>query len=247
MKKLFFAAMMLLSSVTINSMNTITMGDTVRINPNKLDGYFLWTAKMVNEGMCDQFSISVTYPRGLSPKLVSGIVPFDEMAVLYMDKNGEESYYMPSLTVSAAYADISCHIPILGYWDYNMDGELESYGTAKWMPGTHDMFGLNLAVQPYFRSGTVIFDGTITSGSDQRGAVLQGVRFYSRTYFYVGLAKGDVTGNEQITIGDLTDLIDFLLGTIMFDEFQKQAADTNRDGEINIADVTTLVDMLQHV
>ena len=38
MKNLIFAAMLLVS-VTMNAASYFTAGDTVRINPNKLDGY----------------------------------------------------------------------------------------------------------------------------------------------------------------------------------------------------------------
>ena len=244
MKKLQILAMVAAATMNMNAVNTITMGDTVRINPNKLGGYTMLAAEMTIDGMCDSWSIDVSYPQGFSPKLVAGIVAFDDMAINYLDRNGQEVFYTPPLQVSAAYGNISATSTEMGWWDYNQDGYLESYGTAKWMPGKRQIFALNMAVSYGFREGYVVFDGILTSGPDQRGAVLQGVRFYSRTWVWVGLQPGDITGNEMITVGDIADLVDLLLGSNRLDEFQRKAADVNFDGEVNIADVSTLIDWL---
>ena len=244
MKKISFLAALLLTFVSANGINCISLGDTVRVNPNKLGGYTMLAAEMTIDGMCDNFSMEATYPQGFSPKLVAGIVAFDDMAINYLDRNGQEVFYTPPLQVSAAYGNISATSTEMGWWDYNQDGYLESYGTAKWMPGQRQIFALNMAVSYGFREGYITFDGILTSGPDQRGAVLQGVRFYSRTWVWVGLQPGDITGNEMITVGDIADLVDMLLGSIRFDEFQRKAADVNFDGEVNIADVSTLIDWL---
>ena len=52
---------------------------------------------------------------------------------------------------------------------------------------------------------------------------------------------GDVNGDGQVTITDLTELIDNLLNGI---EVPTEEADANGDGQVNIADVTALIDML---
>ena len=53
--------------------------------------------------------------------------------------------------------------------------------------------------------------------------------------------RGDVNGDGEVAIGDLTELIDMLLsgGTI-----NNPAADCNMDGSVGIADVTALIDYL---
>ena len=51
---------------------------------------------------------------------------------------------------------------------------------------------------------------------------------------------GDVDGDGQVNIADVTALIDLLLaGTT-----PPAAADVDGDGKVNIADVTALIDML---
>jgi hypothetical protein len=54
---------------------------------------------------------------------------------------------------------------------------------------------------------------------------------------------GDVNGDGEVNIGDVTAIIDYLLGTAG-DNFNVEAADVNRDGEVNIGDVTAIIDML---
>ena len=51
---------------------------------------------------------------------------------------------------------------------------------------------------------------------------------------------GDVNGDGEVSIGDVTALIDTLLRNSSF----SPAADVNSDGEVNISDVTTLIDLL---
>ena len=55
--------------------------------------------------------------------------------------------------------------------------------------------------------------------------------------------RGDVNMDGKITIADVTDLIDILLGSVLT-VYDMNAADTDRDGKITIADVTTLIDYL---
>lgn len=235
---------MLLTAVSMNSANMLSMGDSIRIKPAKLDGYTQHVVTMYNEAFCDSWFMSVTYPEGLMVKLVAGATPLDGMTVPYIDRYGNEQIYECPLNVSAAYGTVSSEITANGYWDYRGNGEFDPYGTIKWAPGAHSMFQFNFYVDPAFRNGYVIFDGRITSGTDQRGPILQDVRFYTRTYMWVGYMKGDVDGNERLTIADVSALIDYLLTDEGLDEFQLDAADVNYSGEVTIADVSTLIDIL---
>lgn len=243
-KNIIMAMIAAIVSMSMCATNCLTMGDTIRIKPVKLDGYSKHVVTMFNEGFCDSWTMAVTYPDGFTPKLVSGITPLDGMTVPYTDRYGNEQVYECPLNISAYYLNIGSSITVNGYWDYRGNGELESYGTVKWAPGAHAMFEFNFYVDPEFRAGYITFDGRITSGYDQRGAILQDVRFYTKCWVYVGYMKGDVTGNERLSIDDVTAMIDYLLTGEGFDEFSLAAADVNGDGAVTIIDTTDLINML---
>lgn len=246
MKKFYsLAVLAALVSIMANASSFIGFGaDSIRINPNRLGGYFQCPVVMHNEGYCNAWNVAVTYPEGFFPKLVAGIRPLDGLTVTYLDRNGDEQVYTPNLNASVQYQDIAAFIPVSGYWDYNMDGEFEPYGAAKWLPGEHEMFEYNFAVDWDFRTGYVILDGTLSSGYDDRGPILQNVKFYTRTYFWVGYEVADCSGDGKINIADVSLLIDYLLTHDGFDEFQLAAADANQDGIVGIADVSTTIDMI---
>ena len=54
---------------------------------------------------------------------------------------------------------------------------------------------------------------------------------------------GDLNGDGFINIGDVTILIDYMLGD-QIESFDIDNADVNGDGEINIGDVTAIIDLL---
>lgn len=234
-------------AMNANAMSTIRFaGSDVRISPKYLNGYYKAYVYADFDGMCDNISINLTYPSYLRPKVVNAVTPCDGYSVNYLDAQGEEHNEWPPITTYMPdYTTISCVSTYDGYWDYNGDGILETYGTAKWEPGTHLFFSINLYVGACFDEGHITMSGILTSGPDQRGPVLQGVRFFSNTHFWIGYRPGDVTGNERLTIDDVTDLIDLLIGVGYHDEWQRKAADFDQNGEVDIADVTKLLDNIE--
>ena len=58
-----------------------------------------------------------------------------------------------------------------------------------------------------------------------------------------GSMLGDVNMDGRISIDDVTDLIDILMGSVLT-VYDMNAADVDRDGRISISDVTDLIDML---
>ena len=61
--------------------------------------------------------------------------------------------------------------------------------------------------------------------------------------FTVNNTTGDVNGDGQVNIGDVTDLIDYLMSGNA-SGINVAAADVNGDGGVNITDVTDLIDLL---
>jgi hypothetical protein len=249
MKKMIFAAMMLLVAISSSATSFIGLdADTMRINPNRLTGY--WQVPVVADfgGYADTWQVSVTYPGGVIPKLVAGITALEGMTVGYTDPTGTMQTYEAPLQVSAMYETLSSTTAgIYGYYDYNYDGVYETYGNIKWEPGKHQMWEFNLYIPADFRRGYIIFDGTINSGYDARGAILSNVRSYKRTWLWVGYERGDVNGDGKVNITDATMLINCIsMCTDDFDEFQLAAADFNGDGEINISDAVVLINYIKN-
>jgi len=58
--------------------------------------------------------------------------------------------------------------------------------------------------------------------------------------------RGDVNGDNEVNISDVSFLIDYLLGTVS-PLFNVEAGDVNGDNEINIGDVSSIIDILLSV
>ena len=65
-------------------------------------------------------------------------------------------------------------------------------------------------------------------------------RLFYRIVPFIGAGPGDINGDGNIAINDVTNLIDQLLSS---DELPAYA-DVNGDGVVTIKDVTVLIDML---
>ena len=80
-----------------------------------------------------------------------------------------------------------------------------------------------------------IYDLTITFNPET-----EEVNFIAAKHEEVPAARGDVDGDTNVNIADVTALIDLLLSNGQ----APASADSNMDGTVNIADVTTLIDYL---
>ncbi len=242
MKKIFLITMCLFAIVA-NADNYFTIGDTLRLHPKYLGGYYSTDVCAHIDGMMDNFSIVISYPDGFRPKGWHGIDGGEDLTITYSDYTGMEQTYTAALTISTDYAEVSSYIPVTGYWDYNMDGVLEPYGTAKWTAGDYgQMFTFHFYVEDTFRSGWLTMDGHLDSGTDRRGAILADVTFFKRTWVYIGYKSGDTNGNDRYDVGDVTDIIAYVLGnTSHLDDFGLSAVDANGDGEVDVTDVTTII------
>ena len=242
MKKLMIIAA-LIAAMSVQAASMFTIEDNYRINPNKLGGYETIDFLAHLDGYADGWSLDMTYPDGILPKLVAGIAPLEGLCVDYVDRNGNELEQTPDLHVSAGYAGISAYLTGDGYWDYNNDGILECYGSVKWEPAWYRMFEMTFYVDPNFRRGNIVIDGHFTSSTDRRGPVLSDVWFYRVCPLWVGYIPGDVSGNGKHDIADVTMLIDYLVGNDAdLDEFQFAAGDADGNGTTDIADVTCIID-----
>lgn len=155
--------------------------------------------------------------------------------------SGNAGYHSSSSTLAA-----NVNVPAGGTlsFDFKAWGEGTSYdrcvfsvdGSQKFSYGNRDndweTYSLSLSAGTHTLTWTYSKDGSVNPVGDffaiDNLTILENVR------------KGDVNGDGQVNIADVTDLIDFLLnGSI-----PPVSADCDQDGQVNIADVTMLIDGL---
>ena len=79
--------------------------------------------------------------------------------------------------------------------------------------------------------------------TDGTQSVWSNVQYVTLTGESATTLNGDVNGDGEVNIVDVTALIDYLLGQ-PGSNFNYDIADVNHDGEINIVDVTAIIDIL---
>ncbi len=88
-----------------------------------------------------------------------------------------------------------------------------------------------------------LFDRWVINGAAYRqpdGEIEIEVHTSAQAYF-IRAAKGDITGDGNVTVNDVTLLMRHCLGLASLDEDRKALADINGDGEINVLDITMLM------
>ena len=97
-------------------------------------------------------------------------------------------------------------------------------------------------------SGTELANKTITVKGDtckiqlvsDKGQNYYGFRLVKVEADYEGVELGDVNGDGEISISDVTNIQFAISKQITFNEEQQKAADTDKDGVLSVNDVTTL-------
>jgi len=130
-------------------------------------------------------------------------------------------------------------------WDQMMYDELAEGRPVIYM-GSDDSNGGHAFVLDGYRDGMFHINwgwgGNHDSYWQLSALTPNGNNYSTRQYAVLGLARdyADVNGDDQITIADVTRLIDLLLSG----EINGRIGDANNDHETTIADVTYLIDML---
>jgi hypothetical protein len=161
--------------------------------------------------------------------------------------------YANSIVTSDKYS-VKLTITNNGSTDYQEDITVKLY---KNLDGT---YGSNAQIENQFVN---IGPGETTELQFDLDNVIDGWRYFAAIYYYSNgqavldsttpkytivfptepdFIRGDVNGDNEMNIADVTTLIDYLLNNST--PINMDAADVNEDSEINIADVTSLVDKL---
>lgn len=249
MKKIFYSLLFFLFvslSATADNYFTTGVNDTVRIHPFYLGESKFFGVKAHFDGRLDYWHLTFGYPAGLSYN--NATVDSASMCIPFVNQLGHDSICNAELSILQSGNVIMSTITEFGYYDINGDSLYESYGTVKWEPGYYDpMFNLKINISNSFRSGYLTIRALMSSTHDWRDNTIgAGVESFRSIFFYVGYMRGDVDGNERLTIADISELVNYMLNpdTSDFDEFQIAAADVNGDGEISIVDVADLTNIV---
>lgn len=227
-----------------NSYFSIGNNDTIWVNPNRMVYGKTTRVHAQFDGRLDSWSIVFTYPSGMA---VNAMLEGPDMRIPYLNSTGDSTILAVSLnTNSPFFTTVSASIMQLGYW-YNNDNVLASYGTVKWEPGYHArMFDIQFLFTSGFSGGNITIDYEMHSSPDGRGPVLSPLWDFKTIAVVMGNMRGDVNGDDSLTVTDLTDLISYLLDpeSAGWDEYQVAAADVNCDGNVTIVDVTALSSLI---
>ena len=264
MKKL--TLFLLLTALSMNSAfasNYLTLceNDTLRISPNRLYQYIMLPLiANFDGGVADNWRFEYIHPvdMEIDDRSYDSVPnPNNGLHIPYIKSDGTEDIYAADLTVlheeedygnTAKRSVFESTITQPGYWDPDNDGIYESYGTVKWGPGHYDqLFGINFYLNNDCTGDSIVINWLITSSNDLRypNSIISYDSGHRVIHISIRYLKGDVNGDEQVNIYDVTALIDHLSDQLQgMDQYQLDAADVNNDGEVSIADVTRLLDIL---
>jgi hypothetical protein len=184
-----------------------------------------------------RWNLTLTWPEGLQG--VTATEGPGMRAIPYRDSQGEEHTCNAMVTASQDLTTVSSIITQTAYWPNPYGGSSLIEGKAMWEAGDYEeMFYLTFKVEQGFNGGTLSFDGMLV-GNGSFGGVGQ-VMFYCPVTVVVTRAPGDVNGDGEVGISDVTALINNLLaGTASV-----ATDDVDGDGSVNISDVTALINLL---
>ncbi|MBQ4367494.1 MAG: dockerin type I repeat-containing protein [Muribaculaceae bacterium] len=129
-----------------------------------------------------------------------------------------------------AFATLQASADAFGYLKFNLSGSNEQAFAAN-------------GVKITFDNGNAIV--TLADGTTSTLTLADINYFYFSDDAGTNLLKGDVNGDGEISVADITALVNIVLSSEQLtdpDLFYR--ADVNSDGEIGIADITSLVNLV---
>lgn len=225
---LFLAAVAATMSMSVNA-SVFTMGDIIKVSPADRGNTITIEACAHFDRPFDAWDISLEYADGIEG-LAAG-----QLEGAYLNRVNEsgcpEQYIVP-LHFNADVTSIICES--MAYTYKQVNGRWVPDYRVYWPAGDYRMFELIVYIAPDFSGGEI----TLSSLMSRRGEYTE--ESITTTRLVVANA-GDVNGDGEVSIADVTALIDLLLcGSAPHTE-----ADIDCDGEVAISDVSALIEILQ--
>ena len=213
MKKFLLIIALVLISVTASAETSFKLiergfpAGQVRISMSDWDKIIYVPVCITSDKSYDEFHINAV---DASPGIdVLGWVMGEWTAdPVYLDQNGEPHNVVPFWETEGSWC--RCKLMELGY---EADGT--PYGSVKWKAGIMmEMAILKVKIEHGFVGGSIRLAGYLAAGPDSREYedVVNGViDVDSESVICLGREAGDVNGDGEVTIADVTALIDSLM------------------------------------
>lgn len=234
---------------------TSVVNDTLWIKYSSVGFYQMDTLCANFDGRLDNWDLEFDFPVGFSLNEVRKEVDMTSIPFLNLYGNNQildaplYSNSLYNIGYGYFYIDsISSTITTFGYWDPYNSGTYESYGTVKWEAGYHNKMALliikvNSDVHCGDK-GLLTISGMMSSTSDSRGGTISETTFTKTIRILAGYRRGDVNGDGEVNVADVSELNDYILNHSGLDEFQLEAADVDGNGIIDISDLSALIDLI---
>ena len=121
--------------------------------------------------------------------------------------------------------------------------------------GAIRLMSYSMQVKPFSGNSGALVTFNLAAGDDFEGDIInlrniicttvagREIPLEDETCSVRRLLKGDVNIDGRVSITDVTDLIDYVLGNEI-DAFSFENSDVNEDGKISITDITDLIDLI---
>ena len=163
--------------------------------------------------------------------VINPVINISQVDVIEAVQDGESS--IVQCTVSAIENGEDISLTVEGNFEFSLDRS--NWATML----TLDPTGEVIYVRLKNTASVGEYEGLIEAKTSRTSAYADLVGIVSPK----PVISGDVNKDGQVSISDVTTLIDYLLGSEV-NPFDEVAADVNQSGEISIADVTALIDIL---
>jgi len=220
--------------------------------PNDDDQMYKTYMVLHLDAYIDKWNLKVTHPATVN---FSQVEEGPALSIPYINRLGADDIYHAALLVGqlnmpqsdgTLTSSFAAQTDIMGYWysPYN-PGELNPYGSVKWPDGDHDyLFSMWMHIPCELKDFDLTFDLTLSTTYDYRPVLCMNSHSVKNFHVHVGSHHaGDVNGDENVNVADVTQLIDLLIDGETSHVFL-QEVDIDGDGRFTIADVTALIDLL---
>ena len=231
MKQLFLFFAALIAAMSVNANSVFTMPDIIRVNHADLDNTVTIEVGAHFDKPFDAWDISLEYTDGIEGLAAGNL---EGTYLNRINESGCTEQYIVPLHFNADVTSIICVTMASTYKQVN--GRWVPDYRGYWQAGDYRMFYLVVYIDPDFRGGDMTMNSLMSRNNEYTEECQSTTRL-------VLCDIGDVNCDGEVSIADVTALIDYLLGG-KNSQFNEEAADVDTDGEVTISDVSALINIM---